>query len=293
MRPRAWLIILTLAGCKLPEPQPPAAEFLVADGSSTYWVTSNSAGIHARMSPLILARADGHYYEVFVGESTRSYNDAIFSAEPIFRRDLVTGDTTLLWQDPKISAWESVYLSRNPSARLLDPDEGDEDAVSLSATAEADILGVVGPYVLYTHRSMIQNADMERADTARGILDVGHAKTISMSAMARDTASFTDGGIRTSGETRWQHHGYEVVARFDTARAQSEMILRDKRHRVWKLGYVNSSLPRIFWLDEPRIDARVRTALTHAFEGALSDDDLSQLATRRLHRSVLPRTHSQ
>ncbi|HUQ18947.1 MAG TPA: hypothetical protein VM099_04975 [Gemmatimonadaceae bacterium] len=293
MRPRTWLIALSIVGCKLPEPQPPAAEFLVADGSSTYWVTSSKGGIHARVSPLILARANGHYYEVFVGESTRSYDDAIFSAEPIFRRDLVTGDTTLLWQDPKITAWESVYLSRNPSARLLDPDEGDEDAVSLSATAESDILGVVGPYVLYTHRSMIQNADIERADTARGIIDVGHGKSVSMSALARDTTSFTGGGTRVNGVTRWQHNGYEVVARFDTARAQSEMMLKDKRHRVWKLGYVNSALPRIFWLDEPRIDARVRTALAHAFEGALSDDDFSQLVSRRLNRSALPRIHSQ
>src|SRR6476659_9485652 len=165
MRTRGWLILIALAGCRLPDPTPPAAEFLVADGSSTYWVTSNRSGIHARVSPLILARAGDHYYDVFVGESTRSYQDAIFSAEPIWRRDLVTGDTTLLGQDPKITAWESVYLSRNPSARLLDPDEGDEDAVSLSATAESDILGVIGPYVLYTHRSMIQNADIERAAT--------------------------------------------------------------------------------------------------------------------------------
>src|SRR5215210_196003 len=99
MRNLGWLILVPLAGCSLPEPRPPAAEFLVADGSSTYWVTSGAAGIHARVSPLILTRAGDKYYEVFVGESTRSYQDAIFSAEPIYRRDLVTGDTTVLWQD--------------------------------------------------------------------------------------------------------------------------------------------------------------------------------------------------
>jgi hypothetical protein len=84
-----------------------------------------------------------------------------------------------------------------------------------------------------------------------------------------------------------------VIARFDTARAQSEMMLKDKRRHIWKLGFVNSAVPRIIWLDEPRVDSKIRTALAHAFEGAISDDDLSQLAARRLHRNIPPRTHSQ
>jgi len=280
MRKYGWLILIPLAACSLPEPRPPAGEFLVADGSSTYWVTSGPAGIHARVSPLILTRSRGRYYEVFVGESTRSYTDAIFSAEPIYRRDLMTGDTTVLWQDPKINAWENVYLANNPSARLLDPDDDNDDAVALSATGESDILGVVGQYVLYTHRSMIQNAELERADTARGIIDVGLAKDVPISVLARDTASITGGGVREKGVTRWHHKGYEVIAKFDVERAQTEMILKDSRRHTWRLGYVNSPVPRIYWLDEPRIDSRVRTAIAQAFEGAMSDEDLSQLASR-------------
>jgi len=286
MRKIGWLILIPLAACSLPEPRPPAGEFLVADGSSTYWVTSGQAGIHARVSPLILTRSRGRFYEVFVGESTRSYTDAIFSAEPIYRRDLVTGDTTILWQDSKINAWENVYLANNPAARLLDPDDENDDAVALSATGEADILGVVGQYVLYTHRSMIQNAEIEKADTARGIIDVGLGKDVSISALSRDTASITSGGVREKGVTRWRRKGYEVIARFDAERAQTEMILRDNRRRVWRLGYVNSPVPRIYWLDEPRIDARVRTAIAQAFEGAMSDEDLSQLASRALAHPV-------
>jgi hypothetical protein len=280
MRKYGWLILIPLASCSLPEPRPPAGEFLVADGSSTYWVTSGPAGIHARVSPLILTRSRGRYYEVFVGESTRSYTDAIFSAEPIYRRDLMTGDTTILWQDPKINAWENVYLAHNPSAQLLDPDDDNDDAVSLSATGESEILGVVGQYVLYTHRSMIQNAEIERADTARGIIDVGTARDVPLSVLARDTSSIVGGGVREKGATRWRHRGYEVIARFDPDRAQTEMILKDARRHVWRLGWVNSPVPRIFWLDEPRIDSRVRTAIAQAFEGAMSDEDLSQLASR-------------
>jgi hypothetical protein len=262
----------------LPEARPPAAEFLVADGGSTYWVTSGPTGIHARVSPLILTRAGGRYYQVFVSEQTRSYQDAVFSAEPIYRRDLVTGDTTLLWEDAKISAWEKVYLSRNPSAQLVDPgDDSDDEAVALSATGEADIVGVVGPYVLYSHSSTIESSEMEQADTARGILDVGLAKPVGVSALASDTASISGGGVRERDFIRWRHAGYDVLSRFDSTRRQSEMMLRDSRNRVWKLGYVNSRVPRIFWFDEPRVDARVRPALVQAFEGALSDEETSQL----------------
>ncbi len=281
MRHHSWLILIPVLGCSLPEPHPPLAEFLVADGASTYWVTSGSAGIHARVSPLILTRAGDRYYEVFVSETTRSYQDAVFSAEPIYRRDLVSGDSTLLWQDEIVSAWEKVYLARNPSARLLDPDEDDdEDAVLLSATGEADILGVVGQYVLYTHRSTIESPEMERADTVREILDVRLARKVSITALARDTASISGGGVRDHGVTRWRHAGFDVIARFDTARAQTEIMLQDSRHRAWRLGYVNSPVPRIFWLDEPRVDPKVRTALAKAFEEALSGDEMSQLASR-------------
>lgn len=279
MRNLRWLVVLPLIGCSLPAPQPPSAEFLVADGSSTYWVKSGPAGIHARVSPLILARADGRYYEVFVGESSRSYEHAYFSGEAIYRRDLMTGDSTVLWEDSRIDAWERVYLAHHPSARLLDPDEDGPD-VALSATGEADIVGIVGPYVLYMHRSTLENSAVQQADTARGILDVRVGKAVAMAALAQDTAAISNGGIREKGVVRWRHSGYDVIARFDTTRRQTEVVLRDLRHREWTLGYVDSPVPRIFWLDEPRIDARVRTAISHAFEGALSDEDMSQLASR-------------
>lgn len=282
MKIHSWLLVLPVIGCSLPAPRAPSAEFLVADGSSTYWVTSGPKGIHARVSPLILTRAGGHYYEIFVGETTRSYQDAVFSAEPIYRRDLLTGDTTLLWQDPRIRDWEKLYLAKNPSAQLLDPDDdNDQDAVALSATGESDILGVVGPYVLYTHSATIESSDLEKADTARGVLDVRIAKPVSIAKIVSDSASITGGGISDHGLTRWPHKGYEVIARFDAERRQSEMMIRDARHHLFKLGYVNSRVPRIFWLDEPRVDARTRTAIAEAFEGALSDEELTQLVSLR------------
>src|SRR5688572_465694 len=134
MRYPAWLVFVPLIGCSLPAPAPPSAEFLVADASSTYWVRSGPRGIHARQSPLILTNADDRFYEVYVGEVTRSYEDAIFTREPIYSRDLVSGQSRLLYEDKRISAWEKSYLSGNPHARLLDPDEDGTEAVTIAAT---------------------------------------------------------------------------------------------------------------------------------------------------------------
>jgi hypothetical protein len=279
MRNQLWLVVLPFLGCSLPAPQPPSAEFLVADGSSTYWVKSSPAGIRARFSPLILARAGGRYYEVFVGESTRSYEDAVFSGERIYRRDLMTGDSTLLWQDAKIEAWEKVYLSRHPAAKLLESDADGNDDVALSATGEADILGIVGPYVLYTHRSMLENSDVQSADTARGIIDVRLGKSVPITVLAHDTVAMSDGGIREKGLVRWRHSGYDVIARFDNEKRQTQVVLRDFHHREWTLGYVDSPVPRIFWLDEPRVDGRLRTAIANAFEGALLYEETLQLVS--------------
>jgi hypothetical protein len=284
MRIRHWLVVIPLIGCSLPAPQPPATEFLVADASSTYWVKSGPGGIHARVSPLILTRTSGRYYEVFVGENTRSYEDAVFTAEPIYRRDLVTGDSTLVWNDPSIEAWEKVYLARHPRARLLDPDSEDGDNVTLSVTGEADILGVVGPYLLYARRSTLENERAEEADTARGVIDIRVGKPVPFTTLAGDTAALADGGIREKGEVRWRHSGYDVIARYDTTKRETQVVLRDRRRREWPLGFVNSPAPRIFWLDEPRVDPKVRTAIAHAFEGAMSDEDNTQLVRRELHR---------
>src|SRR3954465_3016954 len=98
------LIMLTpiVAGCSLPEPVPPPAEFLVSANDATYWVQSGSRGFHIRRSPLILARTAGNFYEIYVEEVDRSYTDAMFTGERVYRRDLSTGDSTLIFEDTAV-----------------------------------------------------------------------------------------------------------------------------------------------------------------------------------------------
>lgn len=248
----------------------------MADGSSTYWVRSGPRGITARVSPLILTSADDRFYQVYVGESTRMYEDAVFVTEPVFKRDLVTGDSTLLLDDSVVGKWEKDYLTAAPGARLLDPDEVDEENAEFAASGEVDILGVIGPYVLYDQRATIERADYMKTDSTRGALDVRSGKVVPLTAVVRDNGLLGAGGVRETGGVRWRHAGYEVVARFDTASASTQVILRSLRGHEWPLGFVDSRLPRVFWLDQHRANSRVRIALSQAFDEALIDEGDTQ-----------------
>jgi len=281
MRSLRLLFLIPLIGCSLPAPEPPVAEFLVADGSATYWVQSGPRGITARISPLILTTANDRFYQVYVGESARSYSDAVFITEPLFRRDLVTGDSTLLLEDSVVGKWEKHYLALSPGARLLDPDDAEEAEVDFAASSESDILGVIGPYVLYHQRATVERADYSKTDSSRGAIDIRSGKVVALSAVVRDSSLLGAGGTREKNGVRWRHAGYEVVARFDTARAETRVVLLNSRGREWSLGYVDSRLPRIFWLDQHRADSRLRIALSEAFDDALLDDGNTQFVSGR------------
>ncbi|MDO8502652.1 MAG: hypothetical protein Q7S20_12495 [Gemmatimonadaceae bacterium] len=281
MRSPRWLFILPLMGCSLPAPNPPAAEFLVADAASTYWVRSGPRGISARNSPLILTSAGDRFYEVYVDEVTRSYEDAVFTGEPIYSRELLSGRKRLLYEDARVGAWEKAYLTRNPDARLLDPDEDGSEDVSVAATGESAILAVAGPYVLYDRRVTLERDDFQQSDSSSGAIDVRSGESVSLASLVRDTAILGAGGVREGDAVRWRHGGYDVVARWDGDRSETDVVLRDLRGHEWPLGQVSSRLPRIFWLDVPRVDPKLRTALATAFEDARTDDVETQLVRHR------------
>ena len=271
-----WLILLPLAGCSLPDPTPPSAEFLLADAGSTYWVRSGPRGISARTSPLILTSANNRFYEVYVGEVTRSYDDALFTREPIYSRDLLSGREKIRWEEARVADWEKAYLRRHPNARLLDPEDNGDD-VNTAASAESDILAVVGPYILYDRRTLLERDDFQKSDSAREAIDIRSGESVPLEAVVRDSSILGVGAVREHDKVRWRHSGYDVIATWDDDRSESQVILRDRRGREWPLGYVSARLPRIFWLDEPRVDTRVRTALSAAFDDARADDINTQL----------------
>jgi hypothetical protein len=287
-----FIAITALAGaCALPPPPPPVAEFLVSAGDQTYWVRSDNSGLKIRGSPLILARSGGRYYEIFVSEIDRSFPRALLSGERVFRRELASGDSTIIYDDSAIVRMSVEYHRQHPGAPLLGPNDDPEDDVDVSAVGETDILNVLGPYVAIEHRLSIERPDdHDENDTTRAVIDLRNGKPVALDRMLRDSTVRESVGEGGFVNRRWRHDGYDVLSHYDSVQKANALSLRDRRGREWKLGYVASSYVQIFWLDKPRLDPQTRHALARAFNDATSyGERMQQVGRKKTHQPTASR----
>jgi hypothetical protein len=286
-------VSLLLAGCTLPPPPPPTAEFLVSAGDQTYWVHSDNSGLRIRGSPLILARTGGRYYEIFVSEIDRSFPKALFSGERVFRRELATGDSAVIYDDTTIVRMSDAYHQQHPRAPLLRPDDDPDDDVDISAVGETDVLNVLGPYVALEHRVSIERSDdSSDDDTTRTVIDLRNGKAVAFDHMLRDTTvqeAVGEGGLVNR---RWRHDGYDVVSHYDSAHKANTLALRDHRGREWRLGLIGSTYVQIFWLDRPKVDPQTRHALSRAFNDATTYGERIQQVSHKQHEKSAKRARS-
>ncbi|MDP9203961.1 MAG: hypothetical protein M3P12_00700 [Gemmatimonadota bacterium] len=276
-------LTLVLAGaCALPPPPPPTAEFLVSAGDQTYWVRSDNSGVRIRGSPLILARTAGRYYEVYVVEIDRSYPKALFSGERVFRRDLASGDSAMIYDDTTIVRMAADYRQLHPKAPVLGPEDDPDDDIDVSAVGETDILNVLGPYVALEHRLAIERADdHSQDDTTRTVIDLRTGKSVRLDRMLRDSTVQEAAGEGGLANRRWRHDGYDVISHYDSVHKANALAMRDHRGREWQLGMVSSSFVQIFWLDKPTVDAQTRHALARAFNDATTYGERIQQVSRK------------
>ncbi|HEY9449037.1 MAG TPA: acyl-CoA thioesterase, partial [Gemmatimonadaceae bacterium] len=144
-----------------------------ATGDSTYWVHSGSQGVRVRGSPIQLAHYAGRFYEIYVVEDDRSYSDAEIVGEQVWRRDLVTGDSALVFHDTTIAGLEQWYARAHPDDRPLQPDEDLGETPHVSATSQFDILDQFGPFASYNYRAdLIVTGGDEWHISRRGVLDL-------------------------------------------------------------------------------------------------------------------------
>ena len=289
MRYTAALSLVLTGACALPPPPPPTAEFLVSAGDQTYWVRSDQTGLRIRGSPLILARTGGRYYEVFVVEIDRSYPKALFSGERVFRRDVASGDSAMIYDDTTIVRMATEYRQRHPNAPVLGPDDDPDDNIDVSAVGETDILNVLGPYVALEHRLSIERADDHgQDDTTRAVIDLRDGKPVALDRMLRDSTVQEAAGEGGLANRRWRHDGYDVISHYDSTHKANALAMRDRRGREWTLGLVSSSYVQIFWLDKPKVDARTRHALSRAFNDATTYGERIQQVSRKSPRVKSP-----
>lgn len=143
----ASVMLLGLGACRDAGPRPPRAEFIVAAGDSTYWVRSEPSGIRLRGSPMVLARLDNKFLELYVVDDDRSFENALFVGQRLFQRDLITGDSSEIFRDTLVMALAERYARAHPDARRLAPDEDAAEEPATDASAEVSVLGVHGPFL--------------------------------------------------------------------------------------------------------------------------------------------------
>src|ERR1043165_4034189 len=114
----------------------PAAEFLVSAEDSTFWVTSGDSGVQVRGSPILLARYGGRFYEVYAADDDYSFENALFVGQRLYRRDILSGDSVLVYADTAVPALALRYARAHPDERRLGPDEDVEPDAPTSSTAE-------------------------------------------------------------------------------------------------------------------------------------------------------------
>ena len=180
----AFVALVTFAsGCRVERPAapPPPAEFLVAAGDSTYWVRANAEGIRRRGSAMMLALFGGDFYEIYTTDDDRSFYDAVFVGQRVYRRDLVTGDSTLVYQDTLVDVVRRNWAAAHPGELPLAPDEDGSDRPAGTATADVELLDVHGPFLSLEHHNDVDLAGAPHVhQTRRRVIDLraGHATTL-------------------------------------------------------------------------------------------------------------------
>jgi len=190
----SFLLLLPLAACgarAVPDaPPPPTAEFVVAAGDSSFWVSSANGVVRVRGAALDLARVEGRLYEVYVTDDDRSYGDAAFVGQRVYRRDLVTDDSLLVYQDTIVPRIARLYQRLHPDDTPLAPDEDESEDPRWVATSTLDLEELTGPFVSYS-----LHADVERDDaplwhtSRRGVIDLHRGGSATLATVAGDASA--------------------------------------------------------------------------------------------------------
>src|SRR6185437_3341426 len=170
------ILVLLAAACRQPHRAPPAGEFLVLAGDSTFWVHTGAEGIRARGSPLHLARFRGRYYEVYITDDDRSYTDALIVGQQMYKRDLLSDDSALVFDDTTISNIAKWYGREHPRDHPLEADEEPDAEPHVTAQSELNTVAQHGQYLSYEYKADLTVTGSEEWHTARrGVVDLRDA----------------------------------------------------------------------------------------------------------------------
>jgi hypothetical protein len=182
-------------------PRPPAAEFVLAAGDSTFWITSDARGIHSRGAPLDLAQVDGRFVELYVVDDDLSFQGADLVGQRVYRRDLRSGDSVLVFTDSIVPQVAREYAHAHPEDHRIDPGEDPDDNPLWRATATLDLGAAHGWFVSYTLHTDVEREHAPLWHMSRsGVLDLRARRAAALAdvvgAGASDLERQRDAGLR-------------------------------------------------------------------------------------------------
>ncbi|MBM3907495.1 MAG: hypothetical protein FJ363_05345 [Gemmatimonadetes bacterium] len=232
MRHRAVLLALVIAGCSRTSGGPaPRTEFLVANNDSTFWVTSDARGIRMRGAPIILARNAGRFHELYVADDDRSFYDAIFVGQRLYRRDLITGDSVQLLSDGEVAGMAERFAREHPNERPLGPDEEGAANPRTSAIAELRLLDLHGPYASYEHLTDVHSRGGANRHAAHGgVVDMRTAQERSVRDLFGETE---EARIVPAAESAWRNARDSLLAAAGSRGEQARQAIEYFEFSPW------------------------------------------------------------
>ena len=157
----------------------PEAEFLVVSDDSTAWVRSGADTVVVQRAPMLLATLGGRLVEIYVAEEPIDFDDATFLVTRVYRRDLVTGDSTIVFADSTVLRDAMAFVRAHPDAERLDPEDS---APEPTRSLEAGItpLEVVGNTLgLEVHVDRTEG-ELGTHDTYRATVDLATGRRLTL-----------------------------------------------------------------------------------------------------------------
>ena len=164
---------------------------------------------------------------MYVADDDRSFYNAVFIGQRVYRRDLITGDSALIYEDSVVPHLARQYGARHPTERRLAPDEEANESPRSMATVEVEVLGLVGPYLSVAYHSDTHLEQGEESHSTRhGVIDLregapttiarlfGTAAADTIVARGRRAFSAALDSILATGDTR-ARRAAESIAGFD------------------------------------------------------------------------------
>ena len=167
-------------------------------GDSTFWVRSDSGGARMRGSSLLLTRIDGRFQEIYVTDDDRSYYDAVFVGQRVFRRDIQHGDSVAVFDDATVPGLARAYAVSHPTEAPLQPDEEGAERPATVATTEVTVVDVHGPFLSYEYHADLDVAGgVDTHAMRRGVIDLrtGTPATLSRIFGAGVASQVVDAGL--------------------------------------------------------------------------------------------------